>query len=46
MFVLGGSLHEAKKDGNIIVVFYRKLILLFQCVFSTIISVASLIVVF
>jgi hypothetical protein len=46
MLVLGGSLHEARKDGIMIVVFYRKSVQLFQCVFSAAINVASLIVVF
>ncbi len=41
MLVLGGSLHEMRKNGVTIVVFYRKSVRLFQCVFSIAVSVAS-----
>jgi hypothetical protein len=43
---LGGRLQEARKDGIAIVVFYRKSVRLFQCVFSPALSEASLITVF
>jgi hypothetical protein len=46
LLALGGSLQEARKDGIAIVVFYRKLVRLFQCVFSSALSEASLITAF
>ncbi len=46
LLALGGSLQEARKDGIAIVVFYRKSVRLFQCVFSPVLSEASLITAF
>jgi hypothetical protein len=46
LLALGGSLQEARKDGITIVVFYRKSVRLFQCVFSPALSEASLITAF
>jgi hypothetical protein len=42
LLALGGSLQEARKDGIAIVVFYRKLLRLFQSVFSSALSEAKL----
>jgi hypothetical protein len=46
LLALGGSLQEARKDGIAILVFSRKSVRLFQCVFSPALSEASLITAF
>ncbi len=46
LLALGGSSQEARKDGLAMVVFYRKSVRLFQCVFSPALSEASLITAF
>lgn len=46
LLALGENLQEARKDGIVIVVFYRKSLRLFQCVFSPALSEASLITTF